>query len=111
MAGDLPGAELEPKTSFLMAPQDGSLLIPQPGGWSILIPAPFRALPPVSWRSCLALPLWKGLKEILEVGPAGRARGWGWGWEFGAGGRPGQACPEGRIPCTHALDAGMSTEL
>lgn len=83
----------------------GLSLNPQVEGWSILILAPFRASPSVSWRSCLAPTFWKGLKEILEVGPAGR-----WGQQFGAGGPPAGPALSAAFR-THALDAGMSKEL
>lgn len=111
MAGDLPGAELEPKTSFLMAPQDASLLIPQAGGLVHLDSSPFQGLAPSLLEVLPGSPLLERAKGNSGGGASRESPGLGWGWEFGAGGRPGQACPEGRIPCTHALDAGMSTEL
>lgn len=123
LAWDLPGAESESGASLLVAPdvrssplRMGLCLSPQVGGWCILIPAPFRASPPVSWRVHLALVFW----SVLE-GAKGNSGG-GASWEHGVGGGVGG---RGAVQCwralgwafpitafrTHALDAGMATEL
>lgn len=124
LAWDLPGAESESGASLLVAPdirssplRVGLCVSPQAGGWCILIPAPFRALPPVSWRVCLALVFWSVLEGAK--GNSGGGASWehgvgggvgGLGERFSAGGRWAGPSPITAFR-THALDAGMATEL
>ena len=119
LAWDLPGAESESGASLLVAPDVGSsplrmglCLSPQVGGWCILIPAPFRASPSVSWRVRLALVFWSLLEGAKgnSGGGASWEHGVGWGERFSAGGRWAGPSPITAFR-THALDAGMSTEL
>lgn len=103
MAGDLPGAEPEPKASLLKAPEG----TPTPAGWVSslgwglvhLNPGPFQgfaqSLGGLAWLRLN----WKGLKEILEVCQPGER-----GQQLGLEGARAGPAPSAAFRA-HALDA------
>lgn len=104
MAGGLPGTGPEPgRASLLTAPEaspaPSDVPLPSSPSWGLARPnyGPFRASPPVSWRSCLAPTCtW----EEAKGNSGGGASRESWGSSSVLEGAPGWACPECRIPRT-----------